>query len=302
MALPPEQLTALASLDHPKSIAALAAENGMPYPSAHKAVKTLEATGIVSLTPQGRTKLVAAASSSIAALASQLVRGPQRQDWHRAFYGDRLVLLHVLDRVRRPELAAQVCGVTRSTMYHAIKIHAEQGILLQEGEGYRINPRLAEFKAFLLEWNTLHSLKLLRDIDPTAVPVWKLGFEILFRIRAQLSHPGVQAGAYTAFAAYGAPIVERKEPTYYATSRILGPADAVLQAMVADSEAATPTSRAHWAAFIEKTQPTDLEEKAAIYGQLAKVRQVQRYLRDHQANGFLPWNEYARFREQYGVA
>jgi hypothetical protein len=279
-----------------------------------KAVNSLEAFGLVQTTRQGRERLVRASSPTIAALARALVFDAPRQDWRAVFHGERLVLLHVLDRIRDPTLTAEVLGTSRNSVYHAIRKHAPNGLLLKEKGGYRINPRLMEFRAFLLEWNTLRSTKAIRDLDPQATALWRIGPELMFRSRKTLHALNLGPGAYSAMAAYGAPVIEKTAATtYYYSYRKLTPSDAVLQAMVAEgnenAELANPPSkniRAQWAAFIERhlARPEDhkeLKRRAPIYNKSDEVDIVLAFLAQHEGPGFLPWNEYERLRRQFGV-
>jgi DNA-binding transcriptional ArsR family regulator len=313
MPVPPEQLSALASLDSEKSVRRLAQDNGSPYPSMQKAVNTLEKGGLVTTTRQGRERLVKAASTQLASLARALIFDAPRQDWRSIFHGERLVLLHVLDRVRDPALVAEVCNVARTTVYHAIRTLAPSGLLLKDGDGYRVNPRLVEFRAFLLEWNTVRATKAVHDFDPKATGLWRLGPELMFRSRTQVVAPHVHLGATSAMAQLGAPVVEKTEATtYYVSRRRLTSSDAVLQAMVMDgnntAESGLPPAksvRAQWTAFIETRVPResypDLERRAKIYGKVPEVQAILAYLSNHDEAGFLAWTEYERFRQQFGA-
>lgn len=314
MPAPPEQLRALASLDSEKSVRRLAQDNGSPYPSMQKAVNTLEKVGLVTTIRQGRERLVKPASTQLASLARALIMDAPRQDWRSIFRGERLVLLHVLDRVRDPALVAEVCNVARTTVYHAIRTLAPSGLLLKDGNGYRVNSRLVEFRAFLLEWNTVRSTKAIHDLDPQATGMWRLGPELMFRSRNPVVAPHVHLGAFSAMAQLGAPIVEKTEATtYYVSRRPLTASDAVLQAMVMEgnntAEATLPPAksvRAQWTAFIEAHVPRDsypdLQQRAKIYGKVSEVQDILTYLRNHDAAGFLAWPEYERIRQQFGAS
>ncbi len=314
MSVPPEQLSALASLDEAKSVSRLAVENGSPYPTMQKAVNSLAAFGLVQTARQGRERLVSASSPTIAGLARALLFDAPRQDWRAVFHGERLVLLHVLDRIRDPALTAEVLGTSRNSVYHAIRKHAPNGLLLKEKGGYRINPRLIEFRAFLLEWNALRSTKAIRDLDPQATAMWRLGPELMFRSRKTLHALNLGYGAYSAMAAHGAPVIEKTDATtYYYSHRKLTPADAVLQAMVAEGNESAESAnlpaknvRAQWAAFIERHLPKpedrkDLHRRAPIYNKSDETDAVLAFLANREAPGFLPWKEYERFRQQFGV-
>lgn len=309
MPVPPEQLSALASLGQAKPVRVLAAENGSPYPSMQKAVNSLEAAGLVTTRRRGRERLVTAASPQISSLARALIFDAPRQDWRSIFHGERLVLLHVLDRVHDPELAAEICGLSRSAVYHAISLHAPAGLLVRTpAGGYRVNARLIEFRAFLLEWNALRSTKAISDLDPQATSMWRLGPELMFRSRKPLHAPNIHFGAYSAMSALGAPVIEKTDATtYYVSHRTLSPADAVLQAMVQESNdqaqpnPASASVRAQWAAFMESHPSQDLLRKAKIYNKVDEVQAILAYLANRDGKGFLPWSEYERFRQQYGV-
>ncbi len=301
MPAPPAQLALLASLAKPKGVSVLAQENGLPYESAYKAVCELEKRGIVATHREGRALMVACRSALVPPLARSVIFDSPRPDWGRVFHGNRPTLLHVLDKVGEPELAAEVCGKSRSLVYHAIKTHAPRGLLIRRKDGsYAINPRLAPFRNLLEELDRVEAAHRLHEIDAEARLVWSLGPEILFMSRERRAVPKAQPAALSRFGDYGLSFITGDETYQCVAERRLDAADAILQTLLIDPE--SRINRSYCALLLEKAKPDDFERKAKIYGLADEARALARYVQTHEATeGFLPWREHERYRQQYGV-
>lgn len=301
MPVPPAQLAILASLTEPKGVSVLASENGLPYEAAYKAIRESEKRGIIATHREGRTLVASCRSALAPQLARSLIFDSPRQDWGRVFHGQRPTLLRVLDKVGEPELAAEVCGKSRSLVYHAIKTHAPRGLLIRKGGTYAINPRLTVLRSLLEELDRVEAAHRLHEIEPDARIAWSLGPEILFASRKRLANPRVQLAALSRFGEYGLDFIMGEATTYCIAKRRLDAADAILQTLIVGS--GSSINRSYCALLYEKAKSAELERKSKIYGLEAEARALVRYVQTHEATeGFLPWREHERYREQYKVS
>ncbi len=301
MPVPPAQLAILASLGDPQAVRALAQTNGLPYDTAYKAVRELTNRGILATHRDGRALVVACRSAVIPSLARSLLFDHPRPDWGRVFHGDRPMLLRVLDQVGDPGLAAEVCGKSRSLVYHAIKTHAPRGLLVRRDDSYSINPRLATLRRLLEELNRVETAHQLHQIDADATPLWSLGPEILFASRKKLTGKGVHLGAISRFYRYRMSFITGETTYYYVAKRKLDAADAIIQTLLIDPESRINHSYA--ALLFEKAKPADLQRRSKIYGLAEEAHALTQYVQTHEATAkFLPWREHERYRQQYGVA
>lgn len=301
MPAPPAQLALLASLAEAKGVTALARENGLPYEAAYKAVRQLEKRGILSTHREGKTLVASSRSPLAPSLARAVIFDFPQQDWSRVFHGDRPTLLRVLDKVGDPELAAEVSGKSRSLVYYAIKTHAPRGLLVRKDGEYSINPRIAPLRKLLEELDRVEAAQRLHEIDPEARLVWSLGPEILFASDKRHFPAKVQLAALSRFDEYGVSLVTGDIAYHCATKRSLDAADAILQALLIDPE--SKINRAYCAILFEKTKPPTLERKARIYGLVDEARDLVHYVSTHEpVDGFLPWRDHERYRQQYGVS
>lgn len=300
MPAPPAQLAILASLGEPQAVRALAQANGFPYDTAYKAVRELEKRGIIATHREGRALVAASRSALAPPLARSLVFDHPRSDWSQVFHGDRPTLLHVLDVVGAPELTAEVCGKSRSLVYHAIKTHAPRGLLVRKDDSYSIHPRLATLRSLLEELDRTAAAHRLHELDPDATPTWSLGPELLFASKKRFAEKQVHLGALSRFSRYGLSFITGQTTYYFVSKRKLDAADAILQALLVDPE--SRVNHSYCALLLEKTEPRELLRKSRIYGLSEEARALQRYVETHEAAGrFLPWREHERYREQYGV-
>lgn len=300
MPVPPTRLAILASLDEPKPIQAIVDENTLPYQTVYTAAKRLETEGIVATRKEGKQRILSPGSPTLPGLAQTLLFDHSREDWDDVFRGDRPVLLHVLHRVGRPRLVADVMDKTERTVHHAIETHAPRGLLVKDGDDYRINPRLGSLVEMLAEWTELRSHTILKEIGPEGRLVWALGPEVLFRADEAPRDETIHAGALSRFAQHGIDLMMPGQDYYYRTHRRLDAGDAVLQALLVEPE--SKRNRSYAALLYEKEQPEGLPFKAHIYGLKDEAQALERYVGTHDADGFfLPWDEHDRFREQYGI-
>lgn len=296
----PGQLIALASLGDAKSTLQLANDNETPYPSMHKAVRGLEKSGFVRTKRQGRMLWVSAVSPELPALARALMSEAPRQDWRNVFRGSRPYFLDALDRTGSPELAAEMTSKARSSAYHAIKAHSEQGILVKQDGRYSINPRLQHLRRFLRKASLYHAYAQVHDVDPDATILWAGGPEALFASRKGLESSNVQEGGLSAFHRFGIDLIEPELRHYFLGTRRLDAADAILQALLA-SPASTVT-KSYCALLYETQRPSTLDAKAVLYGLEPEAKLLRKYVDTHKAPGFMGWDQHERYREQYGVA
>lgn len=300
MSVPPAQLAILASLTEPKGVSVLASENGLPYEAAYKAVRESEKRGVVATHREGRALVASCRSALAPQLARSLILDYPRQDWGRVFHGQRPTLLRVLDQVGEPELTAEVCGKSRSLVYHAIKTHAPRALLIRKGGTYAVNPRLTVLRSLLEELDRVEAAHRLHEIEPDARIVWSLGPEILFASRKRLASPRAQLAALSRFGEYGIDLIMGEATTYCVTKRRLDAADAILQTLIGPGSS---INRSYCALLYEKAKPADFERKSKIYGLEAEARALVRYVQTHEApEGFLPWREHEEYREQYKLS
>jgi hypothetical protein len=300
MPVRPTQLAILASLGEPQAVRSLAKTNDLPYDTAYKAVRQLEKRAVVATHHEGRALVAMSRSGLLPSLARSLLHDHPRSDWGQVFHGDRPTLLHVLNAVGEPELAAEICDKCRSLVYHAIAAHAPRGLLVREGGKYAINPRLSTLRNLLAEWDRTAAAHHLYEIDPTATPIWNLGPDLLFASRRRIADKRVQLGALSRFERYGLPLVLGEMTYYCTTKRRLDAADAILQSLLVEPE--SKVNRSYCALLLEKAKPRDLLRKARMYGLVEEARALARYTDTHESTGkFLPWAEHERYRTQYGV-
>lgn len=300
MPVPPTRLAILASLDEPKPIRAIVEENALPYQTVYTAAKGLESEGIVTSRKEGKARILSPGSPALSGLARALLFDHSRDDWGQVFRGDRPVLLHVLHRVGRPSLVADVMDKAERTIHHAIETHAPKGLLIKEGNEYRINPRLGALVEMLGEWSKLRSHTILQKVAPKGRLVWALGPELLFRADEAPRDETVHPAALTSFAQYGIDLMMPGHEYYHRTHRQPDAGDAILQALLAKPE--SKRERSYAALLYEKENPPDLAFKAHIYGLKDEAEAIIHYVETHEADErFLPWREHDRFREQYGV-
>lgn len=298
-ALPP-QLAVLASLEEPRTVKQLAEANALPYQAVYRAVQELLDRGILRSHREGKDLVVEAAAPAVPGLARSLLLDHARQDWGRVFHGDRPVVLHVLDRIGDPTLAAQVCGKTPRTVYYTIRSLGPRGLLVKRKGRYAINPLLPPLKALLEELAKAEGRRRLRNVDAKARPLWTLGPEVLFKGEGKLDGSGVHIAALSAFAMYSVPLVILHGSYYYLASRPLGVADAILQGLLVEPE--SRINRSYCALVFEKRKPRNLVKKARIYGLEEQAEALIRYVDKHEPGDlFLSWRDHDRYRRQYGV-
>lgn len=301
MPLPPAQLATLASLGEPKTTSGLARENGRPYETVYKAVRDLEKRGVITTHREGRALVATPRSLALSSLARSLIFDFPRQDWGRVFHGDRPMLLHVLDVTHDPELAAEMCGKSRSLVYHAIKTHAERGLLVGKAGRYSLNPRIQPLRELLGEMDRVGADHRLHGIDPEARRIWSLGPEILYATTQDEAPSGTQPAALSSFPAYGLDLITGDRAYRVVIKRELDAADAILQTLLVE-----PTSRinrSYAALLFEKAKPANLERKAMIYGLEKEALDLARFVMERaKIDGFLPWAEHERYRRQYEVS
>jgi DNA-binding transcriptional ArsR family regulator len=298
--VPPTRLAILASLDEPTRVQEIVDDNGLPYQTVYTAAQELEDQGIVTSRKEGRQRILSSASPNLPGLTQTLLFDHSREDWNQVFRGDRPVVLHVLHRVGRPSLVADIVDKAERTIHHAIETHAPRGLLVKDGEDYQINPRLGALVEMLEEWAKLRSHNLLQEVAPGGRMVWTLGPEFLFQAGETPGEDPIHAGALSRFAEYGIDLMMPGPTYYYRAHRELDVADAILQALLVEPE--SKRERSYAALLYELEQPEDLAFKAHIYGLEQQSRAIRRYVETHETDGFfLPWDEHNRFREQYGV-
>jgi DNA-binding transcriptional ArsR family regulator len=290
----------LASLDEPTRVQEIADDNGLPYQTVYTAAQKLEDQGIVTSRKEGRQRILSPASPTLPGLAQTLLFDHAREDWDQVFRGDRPVVLHVLHRVGRPSLVADVVDKAERTIHHAIETHAPRGLLVKDGEDYRINPRLGALVEMLEEWAKLRSHNLLPTVAPGGRMVWTLGPEFLFQASDPPREDTIQVGALSRFAQYGIDLMMPGPTYYYRAHRDLDVADAILQALLVEPE--SKRERSYAALLYEQEQPENLTIKAHIYRLEEQARAIRRYVETHEPDGVVrPWDGHDRFREQYGV-
>lgn len=300
MPVPPTQLAILASLDEAKAVQEVVDENALPYQTVYTAAKQLEADGILTSHKEGKQRILSPASSTLPGLARTLRLDYSRDDWDQVFRGDRPLLLHVLHEVGRPSLVAEVMDKAERTVHHAIQTHAPRGILVKEGNEYRINPRLDALVEMVAELARLRARQILHEIAPEGRMVWTLGPEFLFRADEDPDDETVEAGALSRFAHHGIDLMMPQAGYYYRAKRELDVTDTILQALLVDTE--SKRNRSYAALLYEQERPDDLVFKSHIYGLEEQAQAIVRYVQTHESEGFFfPWEEHARFREQYGV-
>lgn len=299
--VPPTKLVLLVGLDEPRQLTQLAEDNGLQLGTARKALNVLEEQGLVATHKEDGNLVASCTANAIPALARSVLFDQPRRDWRKAFHGDRPMLLHVLDQVHHPELTARVCDKSRRAVYYAIETHASRGLLVETEDGYQINPRLASFRELLTEMAKTTAHHRTRQLDPDARLLWHLGPELLLRSNRDLESDDVHPGALSRFAEYGVPLMSGESSYVYVATRELDASDAILQALLVDPE--SRVNRSYAALVYERTQPDNLEHKARIYGLQEEARKLVEYVETReQLEGFLPWGEHDRYREQYGVA
>lgn len=297
---PPSHLAVLAHLDQPQPVSELAAATRLPLDTVYKAVRTLQQDGVLATHREGRQLVATCTSKPLPSLARALLHDYARSDWSLVLHGDRPTVLHVLNRVRRPELAAEVCGKARSTIYHTTKALGPRGILVRKRGGYVLNPRLGPLRLYLDELAEAKAHHRASALDPAATLLWFLGPELLLRSRKELRGQDVHVGALSAFAEHDVELFTGDAAYYHVATRRLDVADAILQGLLVDPE--SQINRSYGALVYEKERPDSLLGKAPIYGLEREAEALIRYVTTHEPGDlFLPWREHQRYRSLYGV-
>jgi hypothetical protein len=278
----------------------LAAANGLPYPTAYAAVRDLEGKGLVFTVKDGRSRVVRPTDPALPGLAQALIFETPRPDLAKIVHGDRLLQFHVLDRVRKPGLAALVLCKTKRAVEQTVAEFAPSGFLARTPDGFRIHPRHVNYRAFIDEVARVQALARVRRYTPSAVLVWHLGPEVLFKSHDPVEDTGVMRAGFDRFGDFGVELVGRGFRAYHLARRSLGPADAVMEAVLIDGD--TPIHRTYCCLLYEKTRPADFEAVAQIYGLARLARLIVRYVDGGQdLPGFLPRKEHERYRREYGL-
>lgn len=295
------KLALLAELDTAKSISALSDATGYSPIRVRRVVHDLADKGLVTKHKTGREIEVQAASKPISSKARSLLNEFPDQEWGRVLHGDRALVLHVLDQVGRLRPTAGVVGQTPRGVGYTAKSLAERGILVREDSEYRLHPRHHVLGEFLEEYVRVRAHHIVGELDPDARVIWYLGPEVLFRSdEADLARDDLQLAALSAFPTFGVDLVTQAHH-YILSRRELGVADAILQGLLV--EPGNRINRSYCALVYEKTLPDDLVRKARIYDLEDEARRLRAYVRERKAfEGFLPWEEHERYRDQYGVA
>lgn len=297
---PPSHLAVLAHLNQPQPVPELAAATRLSLDTVYKAVRTLDREGVLATHREGRELVATCTSKPLPSLARALLLDYARSDWDLVLRGDRPAVLHVLDRVRRPELAAEVCGKARSTVYHTTRTLAPRGVLVRRRGGYVLNPRLGPLSQYLDELAKAKAHHRASRLDPEATLLWFLGPELLLKSRKELHGPDVHVGALSKFAEHGVELFTGEAAYYYVATRRLDAADAILQGLLVDPE--SRINRSYGALVVEKERPDNLLDKAPIYGLEREAEALTRYVTQHEPGDlFLPWQDHQRYRSLYGV-
>ncbi|HLF16975.1 MAG TPA: hypothetical protein VI796_06070, partial [Candidatus Thermoplasmatota archaeon] len=223
----------------------------------------------------------------------------RERDWGAALHGDRPTLLHVLDRVGSPGLAADVLGVSRAGVHKAIQAWASLGLVRRVGTRHALAEGQGRLRAFLAETARTEALHRMRAIDSAGELRWSLGPELLYWAPRPSTSARVQPAGPTALAQYG--ITTFGRGAYHALShRTLDGADAALQTLLVGGDDALHRSTA--ALLVEKER-LDLRRKAPLYGLEEEASGVAAYLAERRDRvGFLPWSEYDGLRRLYAPA
>lgn len=296
----PAKLAVLASLDRPKTLSQILDQADLQRETARKAVHGLADEGLVTTHKDGRDLVVTPTSTSVPERARILVDDYPRRDWRDVFHGDRPALLHVVDHVGDPEIAAEVCDKARSTVYHALKKLGASGVVVKPDGEYGINPRIQALRDLLAGMDEARATHRLRQLGPEAHLVWHLGPELLVRAPPDVDAEGFEPAALSVFARYDVPLLHPDRVFLHASHRDLTAADHILLALLVDPPSLR--NRSYAALAYEQAGHPQLDRKARIYGLEDVTDDLVRYVGAREdIEGFLPWSEHQEYREQYEV-
>lgn len=287
---------ALAVLSTPDgaSIRDVATRNQLTYRQAYGAVQTLARQGLVRVGHEGKRALVQPATEALGALAAALVR-KDHPAWPHVFRGDRVLLLHALQRLHDIPLAAAVTGYARPSAYQAARQLAEKGILRHQRGDYRIHRQHGDLQDLVEEWTRVRAHHRCRRLHREARLIHHVGPEAFFRAPGTI--PETEPAGLSAFAQHGIDIVPAEPRTHALAVRPLGAADHVCQALCAAPD--DPITRSY-AALLWERDRSPLDDAKRIYNVTAEADALQRYVQSRQdQDGFLPWTEHQRYRRMY---
>lgn len=265
------QLAVLAELDEPRPTSAVAARLSVVEVDVEEAVSELEAAGLVEREGFGAKTRLVPATPELARAASQVRSSLSAAAWQALFGRERAQQAHVLDRLGRLELAADVVDEPVESLRADAYELVEVGVLVEE-EGFRLDPGTPALAKLLAEIDALRAERWVAALDVDGRVRWHLGPEAVFTATGPVDDPEVTYGGPSLFADHGL-AVEVDEDVYCRTRRTLDASDAILQATLThpDDEAVREACLELYAAAATPT----FREKARIYGVEAEAEAIR---------------------------
>jgi DNA-binding transcriptional ArsR family regulator len=282
----------------PATISKLAEQIGKSPSLVKEAAENLQKKGFTELERQGNKRIIRLSQNKHAQLLRDLILSYPHISWK-----DILSFSSILPLLKLED--AGTGTLSRTTEWRALRNMMSHGIIIQDDEGSRINPRFQKLKEFIQEFRDYNNSTIAKHASPEAVIVWNKGTEFIIRVpgRTKISDPRFKPTATTAIPEYGIPLISTTK--YFLFSpllRNLRPEDILLHSLLIDG--VTNTTYALILMAKKRLDRRYLLKKAEAYKLRDRVEAMLTFLETHQAkaNASLPtWDEFAERARDYGV-
>lgn len=266
------QLAVLAELEEPRSTSEVAERLDVVEVDVEEAVSELEVAGLVEREGFGAKTRLVPVTPELARRADQVRSALSAAAWRALFGRERAQRTHVLARVGRLELAADVLDEPVESLRADAYELVEAGVLVEDG-GFGLDPGTPALGELLAEVDALRAERWVASLDVDGRVRWHLGPEIVFTAERPVDDPEVTYGGPSLFADHGVP-VDVGEDVYARTHRALDASDAILQATLTHPEE-DRVREACRELYAQAATPT-FREKARIYGVEAVAEAIRR--------------------------
>lgn len=289
------------------SVSELGKRLGKSQPRTSVILKKLQEKGLVNVRRRGMSKLVEFDDTKHAILMRNLLLRYAHIPWENLLSFSSFTILnsivHGLTEQKLEDARSKV------TLWRHLRNLMAHGIVIQEDNNYKINPRYKALINFFEEYNSYMIQQLAHEASDQASIIWQNFIEFLIRVPYQdrVRKPNFHLTGISAFAKYGINIISDYDYYFYTNrKRKLSKEDYALHTLLIEKGNVTYVT--YTLLFIKKLREelhkSYLLKEAQRFGLKKQVNAMLLFLarKKPPANVVLPsWAEFKQKAEQYNV-